>query len=198
MPPSQSRGAASTIQSNGIIFLAGGLPNGTGDSLDIVSAYNVSSESWIELPSQAARLPAARDHAGHATIDGKFYVLGGRKNGGTNVQDTVFILDVNDLEAGWRTSEAKMPTPRSGIAAAALGNKIYTFGGEINPAPGSRGVFTECEVYDTVADSWERLPAMQVPRHGTSAAGVGGRIYIPGGAVQNGMGGVDVFDVFTP
>ena len=73
-----------------------------------------------------------------------------------------------------------MPGPRGGLAAAAAGKKIYTFGGEGNRA-NPKGVFPDVAVYDIVTDSWETAAPMTVPRHGFGAASVGDKVYVPGG-----------------
>ncbi|HEY3493794.1 MAG TPA: kelch repeat-containing protein, partial [Polyangiaceae bacterium] len=63
-------------------------------------------------------------------------------------------------------------------------------GGEGNSAAQS-GVFPDIEAYDPETDSWERFPPMAVPRHGFAAAALGGRIYLPGGATEQGFGAAD-------
>jgi N-acetylneuraminic acid mutarotase len=91
-----------------------------------------------------------------------------------------------------------MPTPRGGVASAVVGWKVFAFGGEGNPEEGSNGVFDQVEVYDTCGERWEKLGPMGVPRHGTSAVGVAGAVYIPGGGVALGGAPTDVFDVYYP
>jgi N-acetylneuraminic acid mutarotase len=78
-----------------------------------------------------------------------------------------------------------------------VGTNIYTFGGE---GDGSRksGVFEQVEAYDTERDRWESVGTMRVPRHGTYAVGVEGRVYIPGGGILQGGWPVADFDVFVP
>lgn len=198
IPEGSERGSAITVVHGDRIFLAGGIPGGSGESVDDVSIFDLESGEWLEVPEEARHIPAPRDHGGGAVIDGKFYVVGGRDAGLHNVRDTVFILDLEDLEGGWRTSEAAMPTARGGLSVAAIGTMIYAFGGEGNPEEGTDGVFDDVEVYDTETDAWEVLEPMQLPRHGTSAAAVDGRIYIPGGGIVEGVGATDVFDVFSP
>lgn len=198
MPEGSERGSAITVVHGGRFYLAGGIPDGSGMSVDDVSIFDVESGTWLDVPEAARHIPAPRDHGGGAVIDGKFYVVGGRDAGLHNVKDTVFILNLEDLEAGWAVSEAAMPTARGGLAVAAVGAKIYTFGGEGNLEEGTDGVFDNVEVYDTETDEWEVLEPMDLPRHGTSAAAVDGRIYIPGGGIVEGVGATDAFDVFTP
>ncbi|KAK3997038.1 galactose oxidase [Cladorrhinum sp. PSN332] len=195
--------AAMGVSDKGVIYLAGGmtalpLTGATQESISDVAAFDTRTNKWIALPAKASKLPAARDHAGAAVIDNKFYVVGGRDKGQLNVRDTVFVLDLDKPERGWVAKKARMPTARGGVAAAVLGNRVWTFGGEGNQSKES-GVFDEVEVYDTVKDRWEKVKGgMKVPRHGTSAVGVGGGVYIPGGGTVQG-GAPDVaFDMFWP
>lgn len=204
IPAAEARGSAAVGVCGSTIYLAGGMralvpaAGGVQDTVDTVVAFDTAGGKWIPLPEPATRMPEGRDHAGAAVVGRTFHVLGGRLRGQVNVKDTVFALDLEDLSGGWTTRKGRMPTPRGGIAAAAVGTKIYTFGGEGNPAEGSRGVFDQTEVYDTETDGWERLGSMVVPRHGTSAAEVGGVIYIPGGGTSQGGAPVDAFNAFAP
>ncbi|KAK4231555.1 hypothetical protein QBC38DRAFT_466051 [Podospora fimiseda] len=192
------RGAAASAAYNDTIYIAGGILSVYGPTVDTVSAYHIPSNKWIELPPKAAKLPGARDHTGYAQIENKFYVLGGRQDGAENRKGDVFILDLQNVDQGWRTTNSKMPTPRGGIAAGVLGKTIYTFGGEGNVESPMSGVFDEVESYDTENDLWEKLPRMRVGRHGMSAVGIGGKVYVPGGAVRQGFGSVNDLDVFEP
>ena len=198
MPEGSERGSAITVVYGNRAYLAGGIPGGAGETVDDVSIFDLESRRWVDVPEAARHIPEPRDHGGGAVIDGKFYVVGGRDAGLENVKDTVFILDLENLEGGWTTSETSMPTARGGLSVATIGSKIYTFGGEGNPEDGSDGVFDNVEVYDTETGEWEVLEPMELPRHGTSAATVGDRIYIPGGGIVQGVGATDAFDAFDP
>ena len=204
IPEGDGRGSAAVGVHDGVVFLAGGMSvlhavqGGQQETVAAVSAFDTVAGKWLSLPEKARQLPEGRDHAGAAVVDGKLFVIGGRDHGQANVKGTVYVLDLEDLSAGWTTKNGVMPTPRGGVAAAAVGGKVYTFGGEGNPAEGSKGVFNQTEVYDTVRDEWKVLTPMKVPRHGTYAVAVDGRIYIPGGGISIGAGPVDVLDVFVP
>lgn len=178
----------------GVIYLSGGLSElgAVQGTLDTVSSYDTKTGVWKTLPS----LPAPRDHAGGAVVGDEYFVLGGRAFGQFNTSDAVFALDLCDVEKGWTMKSGKMPTPRGGVSAGTIGEKIYVLGGEGNPAEGTEGVFNQTEVYDVRRDSWERLAPMVVPRHGTSAVGVDGVIYIPGGGVRISGAPVDLFNAF--
>ncbi|KAL8393815.1 hypothetical protein RB595_003533 [Gaeumannomyces hyphopodioides] len=202
-PAGAARGSAAVAAHGGRLYLAGGMlrliPQ---DTIDSVVAYDVAADAWVpsaSLPPLAATMPEARDHAGSAVVDGTLYVLGGRRWGQNNVRDTVFALDLSDLAAGWAVRPSRMPTARGGVAAAAIGSKIYTFGGEGNPTNGSAGVFADTEAYDVRADAWERLAPMEVPRHGSWAVSMpDGGVYVPGGGIRQGGAAVERCDVFWP
>ncbi|OJD19477.1 hypothetical protein AJ78_00545 [Emergomyces pasteurianus Ep9510] len=209
MPPGEARGSAAVgvNSDSGIIYLAGGVRGANRETLDIVSAYDTVIGEWITPPPRARRMPAPRDHAGAATVGSELYVVGGRDR--MVLKDTVFVLDMDDVEGGWREEtrkEAQMPTARAGLAATALEKRIYTFGGEGNEEVES-GVFNQTEVFDVERGVWEKLGAMVVPLHGTSAVGVkgksrgdgdGGVIYIPGGSVAEGERATNYFHSFYP
>ena len=206
LPPTPSpsaRGSAAVGVYNHTIYLAGGVSflqpylGGQQGTVNTVTAFDTLTGKWIALPPAAQKLPAPRDHAGAAVMEHTFYVLGGRDHGNENVKDTVFALDLHDLAAGWTVKKGKLPTARGGLAAAVVGKEVYTFGGEGNLELAT-GVFNETEVYDAGRDEWRRLGPMKVPRHGTSAVAVGGRVYIPGGGVVAGGGPVDTLNVFEP
>ncbi|KAF7548069.1 hypothetical protein G7046_g8804 [Stylonectria norvegica] len=180
IPKGLERGSAGMGVYGDRIYLAGGMTE-----LDIMHNYQNSITSVISPRPRRA-----------AVINSTFYVLGGRFFGQHNYRDTVFALDLDHPQTGWRTSAARMPTARGGVAAGTIGHRVYVFGGEGNPAAGSRGVFNETESFDAREERWERLRPMTVPRHGTAAAEAGGRIYIPGGGIRESSGPVDYMDVF--
>jgi N-acetylneuraminic acid mutarotase len=203
LPAGEERGSAAMGVFEKKIFLAGGMfdlqlyGNSSQNSVSVVSVFDTETQSWMDVPAAAKNLPAPRDHAGAAVVGNKMYVLGGRNHGMYRKRDTVYILDLCDLEAGWVTSAARMPTPRGGVSTGVVGTKIYTFGGEGDESVES-GVFNEVEAYDVVTDSWSSAGTMRVPRHGTYAVSVGDRIYIPGGGILEGGDPVSDFDVFVP
>ena len=198
MPKRTARGSSAVGVLDQTIYLAGGMTyldlvdEGSQDSVSTVSSYNVSSGEWnIDFPS----LPQPRQHVGGAVVDGTFYVIGGREDGINGFADTVYALDLNNSTT-W-TTLSPMPTARGGLACAAIEYEIFCFGGEGNPE-NEKGIFAEAEVYDTKTDAWRKLEDMPVPRHGTGAASVGGRIYIPGGGLMEAAHPTGWFDSFGP
>jgi N-acetylneuraminic acid mutarotase len=188
LPIGQERGASAVAAIGGKIYVAGGLRGGTG--VADVSAYDTVTNTWETLPS----LPEGRDHLAGAAVGDIFYAIGGRRGGIATVRNRV---DAFDPATGQWTARAPLPTARAGIAGGVLDGRIYIVGGEGNRASPS-GVFPQTEAYDPVTDRWTLLEPMLTPRHGTGAAVLGGRLYVPGGATTEGFGAVGVHESFAP
>jgi N-acetylneuraminic acid mutarotase len=187
MPDGTQRGAASVAVLGGEIFVAGGFRD---RAVADFSAYDPASDSWRTLPP----LPRRADHVVAGAIDGLLYVAGGRSGGIEGHSASLLAFDPERMT--W-TDRAPMPTSRGGGASAVVNGRLYVFGGEGNAADPS-GIFGQVESYDPVTDDWTSLPSMPVRRHGTGAATIGGVIYIPGGASEQGFGAVDTNSAFTP
>ncbi len=188
MPVGTQRGASGVATVDGAIYLAGGL--GSGGAVGHFSVYDPRNDAWQTLPA----LPTPRDHLAAGAIGRTVYVAGGR---GGSIGSHTARLDAFELTSGRWSARAPMPTSRAGVAAAVLGGRLYVFGGEGN-AEDPAGVFAAAEAYDPEGDRWEALPPMPTPRHGTGAAALGERIYVPGGATVLGFGAVDVSESLGP
>lgn len=199
MPNGQARGASAMGVYGSEIYIAGGqtvLNVITGEQITVatVTSYNTKTRKWCTLPS----LPEGRDHVGGAIVEGIFYVVGGRTSGVTNVRDTVFAMNLASPPPKIWVQMSRMPTARGSLSTVSIGSKIYTFGGEGDRKLVPNGVYNNVEVYDTKTDVWEKLAPMEYPRHGTNAAVIGSRIYIPGGGNLTGPGPVAFSDSFHP
>ncbi|PYI16244.1 galactose oxidase [Aspergillus violaceofuscus CBS 115571] len=186
MPSGTEKGSAVVGVHGEMIYLAGGmtvLQTGYQDAVTSVIALNTTSGSWQRLDAAAAELPESRQHAAGAVIGDSFYVVGGRRYGQLYHKDTVFELDLTDLAAGWSTSVGRMPVSQGGLSGGAVGGNFYAFGGEGN-IDAATGVFNQTQKYDPQSQKWTELAPMPVPRHGTQAVGLGDRVYIPGGGLQ--------------
>jgi N-acetylneuraminic acid mutarotase len=187
------RGSAATAVHGKLIYLLGGLPV-MGNALTTVSSFDTATGKFTAHPNMA--LPEGRDHGGAVVLGDSLYYIGGRVGSPTARRNTTWVWNLADPSSKWQ-SVGQMKTPRGGIGVAVIGNRIYTFGGEGNPAPNSRAVFDNVESFDTTTKQWRDETAMKVPRHGTAAVAVGDRIWIPGGGAQGGGGAdVDTMDAY--
>ena len=197
-PNGTARGSSAVGVCDGKIYLAGGMTllqayiGGHQNSVSTVSSYDISSDTWnLDLPS----LPQPRQHVGGAVVGSTFYVIGGRENGVYQYHNSTYALDLKN-PTSW-TERASVPTARGSLSCAAIGDKIYCFGGEGNPDNADR-IFNETQVYDTRSDKWQTLAPMEVPRHGTGAVAVGDQIFISGGGVTTAFFPTGIFDSFVP
>lgn len=189
MPSNRSRGSSVVVESGGLFYVIGGLKNGaaTGD----VDRYDPIAKTWSPLPP----IPRLMDHGAGGAHDGRLYVAGGRTGA---IDNHVADLDVFDIATSTWTKGPDMPTGRGGTAGVMVAGRLYVFGGEGNSENPPTNLFADVEAYDVARDAWEVLTPMMPAKHGTGAAMVGGRIYVPGGATVVAFGAVDTLSVFDP
>jgi N-acetylneuraminic acid mutarotase len=124
-----------------------------------------------------------------AAAAGKVYVIGGRWQG------NVAALEAYDPAANRWQHLPDMPSARSGLTSAAIGDEIHVTGGE---DPNSNRAYPEQEVFNIRTGTWSRFPDLPLPRHGVGSAVVDGRWYVTGGSQTPGTGESDTVYVFTP
>jgi N-acetylneuraminic acid mutarotase len=197
-PVPTQRAASATAAIGTKIYVAGGAMGSNGASFGPTvrdfAAYDTATNTWETLDP----IPApGRNHAVGAAVNGIFYIIGGRTNGPMDgLQNRVDAYD--PVTRQW-TQKANMPVARGGCMGGVVSGQIVIVGGEgnardINP----NGVFPDTDVYDPVADMWRVMAPMRTPRHGTGAAGVGNKLYGPGGATAQGGGtAVAILEAFT-
>ena len=167
---------------NDKIYVAGGVNGGVGNSMqNQVEVYDPVANTWTAL--QPMRF--GRNHCGAAFINGKFYVVGGRRR---------FIAfdtnEVYDPQTDTWATQAPMPTARAGIGVAAVNGELFVFGGETyDPNGGGGEVHGEVEVFNPATNTWRSLSPMPNPRHGIWASVIGNNIFLPGGGLVSGFGG---------
>lgn len=187
MPTGTERGSAIAGVVGARLVVTGGFRDNT--ALATTLAYDPALDAWDDaLPD----LPAARDHACGAAVDGVLHVVGGRDASITSVRATVYAL----VDGAW-VERAPMPTARGGTGCGLVGRELIVVGGEGNGDAPS-GVFPQAEAYDVDAATWRTLAPMPAPRHGMGAAGWGDALYVPGGASTQGFGAVDTVEVLVP
>jgi N-acetylneuraminic acid mutarotase len=155
--------------------------------------YDPKNDTWTEKTP----MPTARHHLTSSVVDGKLYVIGGRILGDgipAPISKALSNFDVNEMydpvTDTW-TKLKPMPSKRSGLASASIGNDIYVFGGEkVN------GTFENNEKYDTKKNIWTKEPPLPTPRLGLKAVAVDNTIYVIGGKTWYYVAGqVEIFHV---
>ncbi len=121
-----------------------------------------------------------REHLAVVAWQGRIYAIGGRAAG----KNVAAVEAYDPAEDRW-VSLAPLPTARSGLAAAVVGDRVVVAGGE-DPSLVRGKVFAEVEIYDPKADRWEVAPPMPTPRHGLGGAGYRGMALFVGGSGRQG------------
>jgi N-acetylneuraminic acid mutarotase len=141
-------------------------------------AYNPSNDSWVNKASM--KIPRA--YLAAAVVNDKIYAIGGfnTTTGYLSINEE-YNPFANDGFGRWET-KAPMSTPRSGLAAAVVNNKIYVIGGY---GPTASNLFADFlstnEVYDPANDTWRTRDSMPTARTDLAAAVVNNKIYAIGG-----------------
>jgi len=108
---------------NGRLYVAGGR-NGRDFTMTAFEEYDPATRTWAERPA----MPTGRSGIAGAGLGGRLYVFGGEGNR-ANPQGIFDAVEAYDPAQGAWTRLAPMPTPRHGINAAVLGNRVYLPGG---------------------------------------------------------------------
>jgi N-acetylneuraminic acid mutarotase len=128
------RAAHAMAAVDGRLYLVGGV----GPEREALWIYDPATDRW---DVSKASMPTRREHLAAVALDGKLYVVGGRWRGIGNLGTLEIYDPATDL---WRAAP-DMPTPRSGLTAAAGGGAIHVTGGE---DLSSSHTFDQHEVYD--------------------------------------------------
>jgi N-acetylneuraminic acid mutarotase len=174
---------------NDKIYVAGGVSGGRGNTMqNLVEVYDPVANTWSALQP----MKVGRNHCGGAFIDGKFYVVGGRR-----ITRALDANEVYDPQTNTWADQAPLPTARGGIAVAAVNGELFVFGGETLFPNGGGEVHGEVEVFNPATNTWRSLSPMPTPRHGIWASVIANNIFLPGGAIVSGFGATNMNTVFT-
>jgi N-acetylneuraminic acid mutarotase len=187
MPTARSGGGAAAI--DGKIYVAGGRPPG-GSAFEV---YDPATDRWEKLPD----LPAQRNHLAVVALNGKIIVAGGRVD--DLGSERLAAVDIYDPATRRWTKGAPLPAPRAGITSAVHGGCMFVFAGE-GEVEHVLGLTPTSYAYDPRSDRWTRLPDLPIANHGlTGSAVIGGRIFMPGGAITaGGNTGTNAMQIYRP
>lgn len=168
----------------GIGGFSGGFPNWQAQAS--VTVYDPAADRWRD----SVPLPAPRAEGVAAAVDGRIYVIGGRRRATPESRHFNDHIDtaggeVFDPATGRWSAIADAPTARNSAAAAVIAGRIYVVGGRqaLKQPDGSlRQVnVPQLEVYDPSRNRWETRAPMPQAQGGLAAATVDGKLYVFGG-----------------
>ncbi len=161
------RAFAATGYFNGNIYVVGGYNTGNiTPAFTQTWQYNIAANTWTTMTSVPA--PLGFGGAGYTTLNGKLYVAGGRSSANA-VINTLYIYDM--ASDTW-TQGANLPTAVNVPGAAAVGGKVYVYGGG-TPFSGSDtkafnpnrvDALNITQVYDPNTNTWSSGPTMNSAR----------------------------------
>jgi len=131
VPTARSSAAGAVI--DGELYVAGGRRRDDGfQNLGALERYDPEADRWDSLRP----LPRPAGGLAGASVRGSFFCFGGERfdASGGGVFEEAWRYDPASDE--W-TPAAPMPTPRHGLAAAAVDGRVYAIGGNTAPAVGA-------------------------------------------------------------
>lgn len=212
LPSPRSAGAAVSF-GNRIYVLGGVVPY--VDSPDPVNQSIRTTDSVIYLDTTvfplrwntAHSLHESREHFNAVVLDDRIWVFQGRNETSTHMRG---VESMRPDAGGWRKEE-EAPVGASANVLAAVGNRVYSFGGEFI-ASNITGTLIASQVFDVTTRSWSRLATTVTTtpldatgadsKHGTYGAtivenGVH-KILAPGGAATAWFDPMSKVHVFIP
>jgi hypothetical protein len=186
-PVSRARhGVAYDADGNRMIVHGGRFREGTSGTyevLDDIWAFDLSTDTWTELPSSGG--PAARHSHATWVSGGKLYVYAGNGSNDGAFYQALPDMWSYDLASGtWTELESSSPAGTRifpGYAAAADGSQLYVYGGTMDFFGPTVG---DLWAYDVEKESWTELNAggsgAPIERFGPNITvdDAGGRVFL--------------------
>jgi len=134
-------------------------------------------------------LETPRDDFGSAVIGDDIWAMGGMTGERGNRLLSIEVLDTTT--GTWSTSDVEMPVGVASFEVAAIGPRIYAFGG----FDATSQAMDFAAVLDTRSGEWRDLPPLPHARYAHTVTIFDGLIYVVGGRdVAGEVAQVDVFD----
>lgn len=186
------------------IYFAGGYTSnlaGTGQRFGSkeVWKYLVAEDRYIRLPDLPIEISAGQLEY----LNGKLHHIAGTNKARTEDLDNHYMLDLNNLAAGWQT-RAALPNPRQHAGSAVYEGMIYYIGGQTGH-DAQLATRKEVHRYDPATDNWDQMADLPVPA-GASGRGhisssvvvAGNRILVLGGETTHASGRTNMVSAYSP
>lgn len=133
--------------------------------------------------------PDKRAEVGVAALGGRVYVVGGTLQHGDEPTTwaTTSVTSYDPHRDRW-SQHAPLPEPLTHVGVAALGGRLYAFGGFTSPV--HMNPQSAAYVYDPRRNHWNQLPDMPANLGAVTVAAVDGKLHL--------IGGRDSHEIVTP
>lgn len=166
------------------IYLAGGYPGIGGGRQAFATTdvwrYNIATNTWSVMPP----LPQPRGSGGFSNFKGELHFFGGADVNRIDKGEH-WILNLNNIAAGWRTA-TPIPNPRSHLGDAIVGGKLYAIGGQLSYDDFLTAQNT-VQTWNPTTNAWENVANLPQRRSHIGAATfvVNGEIMLVGGEIKH-------------
>ena len=189
--------SATVVNGNQLIIAGGYSTNSSGAQIygiNNVWSFDPSTGIYSSLPN----LPAARGSGGLAKVGGKLHYFGGVDTS-RKEQSTHWVLDLNNLSAGWQTT-SPVPFNRTHFAVRTIDDSVYVVGG-LTGIDSSSTEYNTVFKMDGTTESWTTMASAPtvISHMADSSVLYGGKIWVFGGEPRHGqtLNTVYVFDPAT-
>ena len=205
-PWTRARHFGAAVSSHGRIFYIGGSHNWVDDHVDV---YHPETHQWLDAQDRNASSPWFQ-RTGMAAVasDGLITLLGGEMASesaldGMAPSDSV-VAFYPDVTTGWSElyNLAPLPTPRAGLGAAVIDQRLFVVGGysqkALTGSPTATGSMLRYRTnsWASTTPAGSPLASLNTPRHSFGSAVLDGKWYVAGGVDSEGrvLDSVEVYD----
>lgn len=184
--PSKRFKHTSTVVGKYLIFI-GGQETDTKRFNDIVY-YDTETKTFSQPAVRGDKVPNFSRHSA-SLVGNRIFTFGGFDGHGTNFQLSVF----DPYARMWTNVPSSqlrgtLPVSRTNHASAAVGKKMYIFGGNNNNEAGQYQVLDDFSILDSETMTWskpETTGDRPTARSGHTLTAIGKKLYLFGGGVWN-------------
>ena len=177
----------------GKLYAIGGFSLQNAKAYADVYAYDPTSNAW----SAKAHLLQPLGSMAAVAVDGVIHAMGGAGGTGPEDRHTVAVHYVYDPKTDRWSESTPLPFPREHFNLVSIGSKIFAIGGRIENYSQNVATVFSIDSRDKNA-KWQTLPLMPIPRSGTQAAILDGKIFLFGGEKFGGVfNNTEMFDPVT-
>jgi N-acetylneuraminic acid mutarotase len=178
---------------DGKLYAIGGFSEQNANAFADVSAYDPQTDKW----ARKAPLPQPLGSMAVVAVDGVIHAIGGATGTTHENRHTVAVHYIYDPNTDQWTESIPLPFPREHFNLIALSGKLYAMGGRIENYSQNVATVFSLDLHDKNAQ-WRALPLMPIPRSGTQAAVLDGKIFLFGGEKFGGVyNNTEMFDPVT-
>jgi N-acetylneuraminic acid mutarotase len=183
-----ARYAFTSFVYNGYLYVLGGFDN-TNAALSDVQYAPINSNGTVGSWTSTTSFTTARDNFAATVYDGYAYVIGGKNNSGTQLNDVQYApINSNGTVGSW-TSTTSFTTARSSLNAVVYNGYLYMMGGYDGSVTYNDVQYAPINSNGTVG-SWTSTTSFTTARSDFSAMISGGYLYVIAGYAGGDLGDV--------